>query len=90
MKRPALLVLSALLVVLAGVACSKSSPPEGSLGNDLRTLPGAGAGRAGVPDDGVKPVVVAPLPPKPVAKTGIPDDSIKPVAAPQPLPTVAR
>ncbi|HSO39803.1 MAG TPA: hypothetical protein VLT33_45060 [Labilithrix sp.] len=87
MKRTPVLVLSALLL-LGAAACSKSAPPEGAAGNDLRVLPGAGAGRGGVIDDGVKPVVgapvpvkpVAPLPVKPVAKGGIPDDSIKPVA----------
>ena len=92
MKRTSVLVLSALLLVGAA-ACSKSAPPEGAAGNDLRVLPGAGVGRGGIIDDSVKPVVgapvpqkpVAPLPVKPVAKGGVPDDGVKPIPA-QPVP----
>ncbi len=95
------LVLSALLL-LATAACSKSAPPEGALTNDLR-LPGAPVGKAGVPDDGVKPMPtlvvgkagtaddgVKPMPRPVVGRGGVPDDGVKPAGLTPPPPGTKR
>ena len=77
------LVLAALFV-LATAACSKSAPPEGALTNDLR-LPGAPVGKAGIPDDSIKP-----LPTPVVGRGGVPDDGVKPVGVPPVPPAIKR